>query len=117
MPAAQIAAGLIVAGGGTGLATAVTHGSVAPQPAAAATATTDDDASVALNGSKLKIDLAGLDLDFGEQLLLKTRLELGTVSERDCRKNGKRGSAIAIGPHSPKTVDIGDTINLTRCAG
>ncbi|MFG2386126.1 hypothetical protein [Streptomyces avermitilis] len=114
MPAAQIAAGLIVAGGGTALATAVTHGSVAPQPAAAAT---DDDASVALNGSKLKIDLAGLDLDFGEQLLLKTRLELGTVSERDCRKNGKRGSAIAIDPHSPKTADIGDTINLTRCAG
>ncbi|MEU2586387.1 hypothetical protein ABZ612_26185 [Streptomyces avermitilis] len=34
MPAVQIAAGLIVAGGGTALATAVTHGSVAPQPAA-----------------------------------------------------------------------------------
>lgn len=67
-----------MAGGGTALATAVTHGSDAPKPAAAATATTDDDASVALNGSKFKIDFAGLDLDLAKQLLLKTWLKLGT---------------------------------------
>ncbi|MGX5183482.1 PASTA domain-containing protein [Streptomyces avermitilis] len=114
---AGIAAALIVAGGGTALATAVTHGSDAPKPAAAATATTDDATSVVLNGSKFKISFAGLDLDFAQQLLLKSRLELGTVSKEDCGKDGKPGSVIAVDPHSPKTVSIGDTINLTLCAG
>ncbi|MFE9995033.1 PASTA domain-containing protein [Streptomyces avermitilis] len=70
-----------------------------------------------LNGSKFKISFAGLDLDFAQRLLLKSRLELGTVSKEDCGKDGKPGSVIAVDPHSPKTVSIGDTINLTLCAG
>ncbi|MCX4590523.1 hypothetical protein OG819_12360 [Streptomyces sp. NBC_01549] len=115
---AGLAAALIVAGGGTALATAVSHGSNAPRPAAATTVTDDDDATTVLvNGSKIKRDFAGLDLDFAKQLLMKSQLKLGTVSKVDCGKNGKPGSVHSVDPHSPKTVSIGDTINLTLCAG
>ncbi|MHA5052628.1 hypothetical protein [Streptomyces sp. SD15] len=109
---AGIAAALIVAGGGTALATG-TSGSDAPKPAAAATA---DAATILVDGSKYTYEFAGLSLDFGKQLLLKLQLKLGTVSETDCGKNGKPGSVTAVDPHSPKTVSKGDTVNLTLCA-
>ncbi|MFE2322094.1 hypothetical protein ACFXC8_55745 [Streptomyces sp. NPDC059441] len=113
---AGLAAALIVAGGGTALATAVSNGSDASRPAATTTAT-DDATTVLVNGSKIKREFAGLDLDFAKQLLLKSQLELGTVSKVDCGKNGKPGSVHSVDPHSPKSVSIGDTINLTLCAG
>jgi hypothetical protein len=113
---AGLAAALIVAGGGTALATAVSNGSDASR-SAAATTTTDDATTVLVNGSKIKREFAGLDLDFAKQLLMKSQLELGTVSKVDCGKNGKPGSVHSVDPHSPKTVSIGDTINLTLCAG
>jgi hypothetical protein len=113
---AGLAAALIVAGGGTALATAVSNGSEASRPAAATTAS-DDATTVLVNGSKIKREFAGLDLDFAKQLLMKSQLELGTVSKVDCGKNGKPGSVHSVDPHSPKTVSIGDTINLTLCAG
>ncbi|MFI6244843.1 hypothetical protein [Streptomyces sp. NPDC051016] len=117
---ASLAAALIVAGGGTALATAVTNGSHAAKPAAAtatSTATGNDATNVLLKGSKFPLEFAGLDLEFAKQLLLKGRLELGTVSKVDCGKNGKPGSVHSVDPHSPKTVSIGATINLTLCAG
>ncbi|MCX4455552.1 hypothetical protein OG585_23455 [Streptomyces sp. NBC_01340] len=114
---AGLAAALIVAGGGTALATAVSNGSDASRPAATTTATDDDATTVLVNGSKIKREFAGLDLDFAKQLLLKSQLKLGTVSKVDCGKNGKPGSVHSVDPHSPKTVSIGDTINLTLCAG
>ena len=114
---AGLAAALIVAGGGTALATAVTNGSHAAKSAAATTATGNDATNVLLKGSKFPLEFAGLDLDFAKQLLLKGRLELGTVSKVDCGKNGKPGSVHSVDPHSPKTVSIGATINLTLCAG
>ncbi|MFE4915266.1 PASTA domain-containing protein [Streptomyces sp. NPDC056652] len=117
---AGIAAALIVAGGGTALATAVTNGSDAPKPATAATTpadeATDEAATILVTGSKFKIDLKGLSLDFATQQLLKSQLRPGTASEVPCAKNGKPGSVIAVAPHSPKTVSKGDTINLTLCA-
>ncbi|MFG2963317.1 hypothetical protein ACGFZS_08505 [Streptomyces sp. NPDC048288] len=117
---ASLAAALIVAGGGTALATAVTNGSHATKPAAAtatSTATGNDATNVLLKGSKFPLEFAGLDLEFAKQLLLKGRLELGTVGKVDCGKNGKPGSVHSVDPHSPKTVSIGATINLTLCAG
>ncbi|WP_257016671.1 MULTISPECIES: hypothetical protein [unclassified Streptomyces] len=113
---AGLAAALIVAGGGTALATAVSNGSEASRPAAATTAS-DDATTVLVNGSKIKREFAGLDLDFAKQLLMKSQLKLGTVGKVDCGKNGKPGSVHSVDPHSPKTVSIGDTINLTLCAG
>ncbi|MEV5841162.1 hypothetical protein AB0M32_04235 [Streptomyces sp. NPDC051985] len=116
---AGLAAALIVAGGGTALATAVANGSHAAKPAAATgttTATGNDATNVLLKGSTFPLEFAGLDLDFAKQLLLKGRLELGTVSKVDCGKNGKPGSVHSVDPHSPKTVSIGATINLTLCA-
>ncbi|MFF1744042.1 hypothetical protein [Streptomyces mirabilis] len=114
---AGLAAALIVAGGGTALATAVSNGSNASRPAAVTTATGNDATTVLVNGSKIKREFAGLDLDFAKQLLLKSQLKLGTVSKVDCGKNGKPGSVHSVDPHSPKTVSIGATINLTLCAG
>ncbi|MFG2936716.1 hypothetical protein [Streptomyces sp. NPDC048282] len=114
---AGLAAALIVAGGGTALATAATSGSHAAKPAAATTATGDNATDVLLKGSKFPLEFAGLDLDFAKQLLLKSRLKLGTVSTVDCGKNGKPGSVHSVDPHSPKTVSTGATINLTLCAG
>lgn len=113
---AGLAAALIVAGGGTALATAVSNGSDASRPAAATNAT-DDATTVLVNGSKIKREFAGLDLDFAKQLLMKSQLKLGTVGKVDCGKNGKPGSVHSVDPHSPKTVSIGATINLTLCAG
>lgn len=113
---AGLAAALIVAGGGTALATAVSNGSDASRPAATTTAT-DDATTVLVNGSKIKREFAGLDLDFAKQLLMKSQLKLGTVGKVDCGKNGKPGSVHSVDPHSPKTVSIGATINLTLCAG
>ncbi|MFJ9710812.1 hypothetical protein [Streptomyces sp. NPDC101234] len=114
---AGLAAALIVAAGGTALATAATNGSHAAKPAAATTATGNDATNVLLKGSKIPLEFAGLDLDFAKQLLLKSQLKLGTVSKVDCGKNGKPGSVHSVDPHSPKTVSIGATINLTLCAG
>ncbi|MER5659979.1 hypothetical protein [Streptomyces mirabilis] len=114
---AGLAAALIVAGGGTALATAVSNGSDASRPAAATTAAGNDATNVLLKGSKFPLEFAGLDLDFAKQLLLKGQLKLGTVSKVDCGKNGKPGSVHSVDPHSPKTVSIGATINLTLCAG
>ncbi|MFJ5221686.1 PASTA domain-containing protein [Streptomyces sp. NPDC088400] len=114
---AGIAAALIVAGGGTALATAGTSGSDAPKPAAVSAASDGDAANVVLSGSKYKIEFGGLSLDFAKQLLLKTQLELGTVGEKPCGKEGKPGTVIAVDPHSPQIVSKGDTINLTLCAG
>ncbi|MET9081834.1 hypothetical protein ABZX77_07995 [Streptomyces sp. NPDC004237] len=118
---AGLAAALIVAGGGTALATAAANGSHAAKPAAATTATStatgNDATNVLLKGSKFPLEFAGLDLDFAKQLLLKGQLKLGTVSKVDCGKNGKPGSVHSVDPHSPKTVSIGATINLTLCAG
>ncbi|MET7775406.1 MULTISPECIES: hypothetical protein [Streptomyces] len=117
---AGLAAALIVAGGGTALATAVSNGSSPAKPAAAATAATatgNDATNVLLKGSKFPLEFAGLDLDFAKQLLLKGQLKLGTVGKVDCGKNGKPGSVHSVDPHSPKTVSIGATINLTLCAG
>ncbi|MFF7979894.1 hypothetical protein ACFZDK_12300 [Streptomyces sp. NPDC007901] len=115
---AGLAAALIVAGGGTALATAAANGSHAAKPAAATTTSTGNDATnVLLKGSKFPLEFAGLDLDFAKQLLLKGQLKLGTVSKVDCGKNGKPGSVHSVDPHSPKTVSIGATINLTLCAG
>ncbi|MFD5762118.1 hypothetical protein ACFWIZ_45015 [Streptomyces sp. NPDC127044] len=114
---AGLAAALIVAGGGTALATAVTNGSSPAKPAAATASAGNDATTVLLKGSKFPLDFAGLDLDFAKQLLLKGQLKLGTVSKVDCGKNGKPGSVHSVDPHSPKTVSIGATINLTLCTG
>ncbi|MFE2482638.1 hypothetical protein ACFXGR_05060 [Streptomyces mirabilis] len=114
---AGLAAALIVAGGGTALATAVTNGSSPAKPAAATASAGNDATNVLLKGSKFPLEFAGLDLDFAKQLLLKGQLKLGTVSKVDCGKNGKPGSVHSVDPHSPKTVSIGATINLTLCAG
>ncbi|WP_223865473.1 MULTISPECIES: PASTA domain-containing protein [unclassified Streptomyces] len=114
---AGIATALIVAGGGTALAS-INSGSDTSKPAAAGTVTADPEAAyVALEDSKYKLDFRGLSLDFAQQLLLKAQLKLGKVGEVDCGKNGKPGTVVEVSPHSPTAVPRGASINLTLCAG
>lgn len=113
---AGIATALIVAGGGTALAT-INSGSEGAKPAGASTATADPEATyVALEDSKYKLDFGGLSLDFAQQLLLKSQLKLGKVSEVDCGKNGKPGTVVEVSPHSPTAVPRGARISLVLCA-
>jgi hypothetical protein len=118
---AGVAAALIVAGGGTALATAVTHGSNASKPATATVVTSASTDKTTLlygiTGAPLPIQLGGMNLDMAKAMLMKTQTKLGTVSKTDCGKNGKPGAVSAVDPHSPKIVAKGDTVNLTLCAG
>jgi hypothetical protein len=122
---AGIAAALIVAGGGTAIATV---GSDAPKPASVATKaasvatspttpTHNQAAKILVEGDKEGMEFEGLSLDFAKMYLLKAGLELGTVGTTDCGKKGKPGTVIAVDPHEPKVVSVGATINLTLCAG
>ncbi|WP_326760607.1 PASTA domain-containing protein [Streptomyces phaeochromogenes] len=119
---AAISAALIVAGGGTALAS-ITGGSDASKsaPAAAITAAPAKDAATLLfahsAGTTIPIDLLGTGLDDAKGQLAKTRTKLGTVNKVDCGKYGKPGTVIQVEPHSPKTVASGDTVNVTLCAG
>lgn len=113
---AGIAAALIVAGGGTALAS-INSGSEGAKPATVGAATADPEATyVALEDSKYKLDFGGLSLDFAQQLLLKAQLKLGKVGEVDCGKHGKPGTVVEVSPHSPTAVPRGARINLTLCA-
>ncbi|WP_413103047.1 PASTA domain-containing protein [Streptomyces sp. Inha503] len=114
---AGIATALIVAGGGTALAT-INSGSEVSKPATAGTATADPEATyVALEDSKYKLDFGGLSLEFARQQLLKSQLKLGKVGEVDCGKNGKPGTVVEVSPHSPTAVPRGASISLILCAG
>jgi len=119
---AGIAAGLIVAGGGTALAS-ITGASDAPKssPAAAITTAPAKDAATLLYahsaGITIPIDLLGRSLDDVKGQIAKTQTKLGTVNKADCGKYGKPGTVIQVDPHSPKTVAEGDTVNVTLCAG
>ncbi|WP_328496097.1 hypothetical protein OHS59_27880 [Streptomyces sp. NBC_00414] len=119
---AGISAALIVAGGGTALAS-ITGSSDSAQssPAATITAAPDKDAATLLyahpQGLTIPIELLGRSLDDVKGQIAKTQTELGTVNKADCGTYGKPGTVIQVDPHSPKTVAKGDTVNVTLCAG
>lgn len=116
---AGIATTLIVAGGGTALAS-MTGGSHTPaKSVATATATDHKKATLVLDdheGLVIPIDLTGVDLATAKGQLLKAQLKLGTVV-KGIAVGCKSASVIEVSPHSPKTVDKGDTVNVTLCAG
>lgn len=114
---AAVAAALIAVGGGTALATSVTGGD--SEPAASSTAGRSDATTVlygSSDGESIPIDFAGWDLEGVKAYMLKMQTKLGTVS-KEAAPRCKPGSVIGVTPHAPKTVEKGDTVNFTICAG
>lgn len=112
---ASVATALILAGGGTALATSAVSGS--SHPAASSTAARSD-ATVMLYGDDpaIRIDFAGWTLEGAKSYLAKTQTKLGTVS-KGTAPGCKPGSVIGVYPHAPKIVQNGDTVSFTLCAG
>ena len=120
---AVAAAALIAAGGGTALATSAAGGSNTSTQAATSTASnaaTTSDATTMLyrfsDGQSIPIDFAGWSLDGAKAYVEKTQTKLGTVAKKAV-KGCKPGSVLAVSPHAPKTVQEGDTVSFTVCAG
>ncbi|MEU6555958.1 hypothetical protein ABZ915_37770 [Streptomyces sp. NPDC046915] len=113
---AAVATALILAGGGTALATSIAGGSHA-KPSSTAAARGHDAATVAYttDGRTNPIDFYGWDLKDFKSYMAKTQMKLGTVSKRPLT-GCKPGTVIAVSPHTPKTVTVGDTINAVLCS-
>ncbi|MEU3335633.1 PASTA domain-containing protein [Streptomyces sp. NPDC002144] len=116
---AAVATALIVAGGGTALAS-MSGGQEAHSAVASRGATQHGSklttVVVGKPGDSFTIDFAGLDLVYAKQLLAKAQLQLGAVSKRPVT-GCKPGSVFMADPHSPKTVPVGGTVNLVLCSG
>ncbi|MEU8708388.1 PASTA domain-containing protein [Streptomyces sp. NPDC048565] len=114
---AGFAAALIVAGGGTALASMTGASQTSVTPAAT---TVDHDRTTLLLGGVTKepiaIDLTGMNLEMAKAPLLKAQLKLGTVTEVSI-PGCKPTSVVEVSPHSPKIVSEGDTVNVKLCAG
>ncbi|WP_329220646.1 hypothetical protein OG352_27855 [Streptomyces sp. NBC_01485] len=113
---AAVATALILAGGGTALATSVAN-SKSSTPAASSKVTKND-ATTMLYGEDptIPIDFAGMDLVLAKPLLEKTQTKLGTVTKK-ATGTCKPGSVIGVSPHAPAIVHKGDTVNFVICAG
>ncbi|MEU9447745.1 hypothetical protein [Streptomyces sp. NPDC048277] len=116
---AAVATALILAGGGTALASmggSTTHSTA--RPASTKETVNHDPATMLLRfdgGGTLPIDFWGWTLKEAKAYLDKTQTHLGTVTQRPVT-GCKPGTVVAIDPHTPATVDTGDTINLVLCA-
>lgn len=114
---AGFAAALILAGGGTALAS-MTGPSQTPAKPAATTA--DHNRATFLLGGLTKepiaVDLTGMDLATAKGQFLKAQLKLGTVV-KVTSPGCKPTSVVEVTPHSPKIVSKGDTVNVKLCAG
>ncbi|MFJ6083809.1 PASTA domain-containing protein [Streptomyces sp. NPDC092369] len=120
---AAVAAALIAAGGGTALATSVaSNGSSAPASSTSGPATdvAGSDATTLLytfaDGTHIRMEVGGYDLQMAKAVLEKTRTKLGGVT-RKAVKNCKPGSVVGVSPHAPKAVKPGDTVDIVLCAG
>lgn len=114
---AAVAAALIAAGGGTALATSVADGD--SKPAATSTESRSDATTIlygASDGQPIPIDFAGWSLEGAKTYMLKTQTKVGTVTKKAVPRC-KPGSVIGVSPHAPMTVEKGDTVNFTICAG
>ncbi|MGW3283303.1 PASTA domain-containing protein [Streptomyces sp. NPDC001002] len=121
---AAVAAALIAAGGGTALATSVAS-SNSSTPAASSTSSTattpaDSDATTLLytfaDGTHIRMEVGGYDLQMAKAVLEKTQTKLGSVTKKAV-KGCKPGSVIGVSPHAPKAVKPGDTVDIVLCAG
>ncbi|WP_327400417.1 hypothetical protein OG194_09520 [Streptomyces sp. NBC_01288] len=115
---AGVATALIVAGGGTALASISGSGS---QTAARTTASTVDHekATFLLGGlskTPIPVDLTGQDLATAKQQFLKAQLKMGTIVKTQS-PGCKPASVVELTPHSPKIVVKGDTVDVKLCAG
>jgi hypothetical protein len=113
---AGFAAALILAGGGTALAS---MSGDASQSAAKPAAVDHSRATFLLGGltkTPIPVDLTGQDLATAKGQFEKAQLKLGTVV-KVTSPGCKPASVVELTPHSPKIVTKGDTINVKLCAG
>ncbi|MEV0481058.1 hypothetical protein AB0I69_10695 [Streptomyces sp. NPDC050508] len=113
---AGFAAALILAGGGTALAS---MSGDASQPAAKPAAVDHSKATFLLGGltkTPIPVDLTGQDLATAKAQFLKAQLKTGTIVKTKS-PGCKPASVVELTPHSPKIVTKGDTINVKLCAG
>lgn len=112
---AGVATALIVAGGGTALASMT---GAASQATPAATTTVDHAKATFLLGGLTKepiaVDLTGQDLATAKGQFLKAQLKLGTVTKVSS-PGCKPASVVELTPHAPKIVLSGDTIDVKLC--
>ncbi|WP_405869634.1 hypothetical protein [Streptomyces sp. NBC_00005] len=116
---AAVATAIVVAGGGTALASMTGGTHQGARPAASSTAVSSDATTMLYGfseGRPFPIDFSNFDLEGAKSYLLKTQTKLGTVSKKAV-KGCKPGSVVGLDPHTPKIVKPGDTVNLTICAG
>ncbi|HET6860380.1 MAG TPA: hypothetical protein VFH94_25205 [Streptomyces sp.] len=114
---AGFAATLIVAGGGTALASMTGASQTPAKPAAT---TVDHNRATFLLGGLTKepiaVDLTGMELATAKGQFLKAQLKLGTVV-KVTSPGCKPTSVVEVTPHSPNIVSKGDTVNVKLCAG
>ncbi|MEU1802121.1 hypothetical protein [Streptomyces sp. NPDC019937] len=67
------------------------------------------------DGATLPIDMGGWSQETVRVQFLKMRVkgEYAKAATGSC----KPGSVIGVSPHRPQTVDTGDTVKVTLCAG
>jgi hypothetical protein len=113
---AGIAAALVVAGGGTALASGAVGDSHAERRAAVSA---ERDATLLYGyktGGTVPVRLGGLEATEARALLFrkyKVKSEITKASAPGC----KPGSVIAVSPHTPTVVYAGATVKVTLCAG
>ncbi|MCH5672898.1 hypothetical protein [Streptomyces gilvus] len=115
---AAVATALIVAGGGTALASMSDGTGHRARPAASSAPVKHDQATMLLqfdDGGTLPIDFWGWSLKDAKAYLAKTQTKLGTVSERPVT-GCKPGTVVALNPHTPKVTEAGDTVSFVLCA-
>jgi hypothetical protein len=121
---AGVATALIVAGGGTALAS-MTGGSTpttAEKPMTTATTKGSADYQKAIlllsygKQGPVAIDFTGMDLSTAKGQLLKAGLDLGTILKANS-PGCKSATVVEVTPHAPKIVETGDTVNLKLCVG
>lgn len=112
---AGISAALILAGGGTALATVGTGTHDAPPTSPRATTTkTTVKGDVTTVPYVKPFDLKGMDLYLAKAALAQAGLKVGKVTH-GVVDNCKPGSVIAVSPLSPTVLHSGDKVDLTLC--
>ncbi|MFD0025079.1 PASTA domain-containing protein [Streptomyces sp. NPDC058382] len=111
---AAVSAALVVAGGGTALATIGTGSPASQSSAAHSAASTKGEGSVTTVPYIKPFDLAGMNLDMAREALAQGNLKVGKVTYASIAKC-KPGAVIAVSPLSPTVLHGGEKVDLTLC--
>ncbi|MFF1920448.1 PASTA domain-containing protein [Streptomyces sp. NPDC058221] len=112
---AAVSAALVLAGGGTALATIGNGSHTAPSSAAhTGTAETKGKGNVTTVPYIKPFDVGGMNLDMAREALGQGGLKVGKVTYAKIARC-KPGAVIAVSPLSPTVLRSGDKVDLTLC--